>query len=158
MRRRAESFPSFVMDVSLPGSSSSLRSRKLYLKVFEAKFTAKSPATGSPPLMCRRLWMIKKHPEVSGALLEEVRTELGQLMTSASVSISTDRSAVLRQAGARDLGVSGACLVLTGSCKGLSVVWPVDLFDRDVCSHSGNTLDVSMISQRTSLQIPGSRG
>ena len=91
MRRRAESFPSCVMDVSHPGSSSLTEEQKALLESFRSKFHSKITSHGLTAADVQTFVdEIKKHPEVSGALLEEVRTELGQLMQGQRFSFDFD--------------------------------------------------------------------
>ena len=93
------------MDVTHPGSKPLREDQKVLLGEFCNKVESRISSHGQTAADVQRFVdEIKKHPEVSAALLEEIRGEVGKLMkVSASALTSTDQDWV----GATDLGFFG---------------------------------------------------
>ena len=79
------------MDVTHPGSQPLNEDQKALLESFRSKVETRISSHG---LTAADVQMfvdeIKKHPDVSGALLEEVRAEVGQLMQGQRFSFDFD--------------------------------------------------------------------
>ncbi len=79
------------MDVSHPGSSSLSEDQKALLESFRNKVHSKITSHGLTAVDVQIFVdEIKKHPDVSGPLLEEVRSEVGQLMQGQRFSFDFD--------------------------------------------------------------------
>lgn len=79
------------MEITHPGSQPLNEEQKALLEQFRTRVHAKITSHG---LTAADVQMfvdeIKKHPDVSGALLEEVRAEVGQLMQGQRFSFDFD--------------------------------------------------------------------